>query len=86
MSSINMLSILDLCILAGFSKSKSEAKNIIKHGGIYLNNIKITDINYEPCTDDLLYDKYFVLRRGKKTFKVIKMQYVCEVNDILNNI
>ena len=81
---IDILTIIDLCIIAGFATSKSESRRLITQGCIYLNNNKIIDPGYEPSTDELLYDKYFLLRKGKKNFKVVKMDYVCDVKDLLN--
>ena len=49
----------------GLTESLSDGRRAIQGGGVYLNNVKITD---EAATlDDLLHGKYAVLRRGKKT-------------------
>jgi tyrosyl-tRNA synthetase len=49
----------------GLTDSLSDGRRAIQGGGVYLNNVKITD---EAATlDDLLHGKYAVLRRGKKT-------------------
>lgn len=37
------MSIVDLCLLVGFAKSKSEARRMIEQGGIRINDVKITD-------------------------------------------
>ena len=49
----------------GLTDSISAGRRAIKEGGVYLNNVKVTD---EAATlDDLIHGKYAVLRRGKKT-------------------
>ncbi len=39
------ISIVDLCMLVGFAKSKSEARRMIEQGGIRINDVKVTDHN-----------------------------------------
>ncbi|WP_030456950.1 tyrosine--tRNA ligase [Herbidospora cretacea] len=58
---------VDLLAESGLAKSKSEARRAIKEGGAYLNNVKVTDEEYVPTSDDLLHGRFLVLRRGKKT-------------------
>ena len=49
----------------GLCDSTSDARRAIDGGGVYVNNIKVTDV--AATLDDLLLGKYAVLRRGKKT-------------------
>ncbi|MFG1701205.1 tyrosine--tRNA ligase [Nonomuraea sp. NPDC049309] len=58
---------VDLLAQSGIVESKSAARRVIKEGGAYLNNRKITDEAYVPGPEDLLAGKYMVLRRGKKS-------------------
>ena len=54
-----------LLLDTGLCDSISAGRRAIKEGGVYLNNLKVTD---EAATlDDLLHGKFAVLRRGKKT-------------------
>jgi len=54
-----------LLLDTGLCDSISAGRRAIKEGGVYLNNVKVTD---EAATlDDLLHGKFAVLRRGKKT-------------------
>lgn len=58
-------SIVQLLQDTGLTDSISAGRRAIKEGGVYLNNVKVTD---EAATlDDLIHGKYAVLRRGKKT-------------------
>jgi len=67
--------ITHLAKLSGLVKSYSEAKSLIKSGGLYLNNQKITDVNREISTDDLLYNKYILLRKGKSNYFIFKLNH-----------
>ncbi|WP_433500924.1 tyrosine--tRNA ligase [Sphaerimonospora sp. CA-214678] len=58
---------VDLLTESGLVESKSAARRAVKEGGAYLNNVKITDEEYVPTSDDLLHGRYLVLRRGKRT-------------------
>ena len=59
-------SILDAIILAGFARSKGQAKTLIAQGGITLNNEKITDISLKISKEML--EKEAILRKGKKSY------------------
>lgn len=59
--------IVDAMVESGLVESKSAARRAIKEGGAYLNNAKVTSEDQTFTTADLLYGKYAVLRRGKKT-------------------
>jgi tyrosyl-tRNA synthetase len=52
---------------AGIVPSKSAARRAIAEGGAYLNNRKVTDENEVPAHGDLLYGRFLVLRRGRRT-------------------
>jgi len=57
--------ITQLLLETGLTDSISAGRRAIKEGGIYVNNKKVEDEN--AVLVELLYGKYAVLRRGKKT-------------------
>jgi tyrosyl-tRNA synthetase len=59
--------VADLMAAAGLTDSKSAARRAIAAGGAYLNNVKVTDQDTVPQASDLLYGRFLVLRRGKRT-------------------
>ncbi len=65
--------LVDLLADTGLSSSKSAARNDIKGGGIYVNNRRVSDIAGDVSIDDALMGRYLVLRRGKKTFHLVKL-------------
>ena len=64
----------DLMVQAGFTKSKGEARRLIKGGGFYLNNVRITDQDRKVTPDDLLDGRIVILRAGKKRYHLVKVQ------------
>jgi tyrosyl-tRNA synthetase len=63
---------LSLLVLSGIAKSKNEARQIIASGGAYINNKKVPSNDY--VESQLLFDKYLLLRRGKKTLKIVEFE------------
>jgi len=64
--------ILDLLIESGLVTSKNNAKKLLTSGGIYINNNGQEHHSKELLIQNLLFNKYVVLRKGKKTIKIGK--------------
>jgi tyrosyl-tRNA synthetase len=64
---------VDLITAAGVVESKSAARRIVKEGGAYLNNVKITGEDFAPSKNDFLCGKYAVLRKGKRDLAAIEL-------------
>ena len=62
-----------LAIMAdsGMVKSKGEARNLVKSGGVSLNGEVVNDDKQCLEIKDALYGRYFFLRRGKKVYKLL---------------
>ncbi len=54
--------------------SKGEARRLIKNGGVYLNNKKITDENRTLLAEDLIDDRLFLLGVGKKKKMLVRIK------------
>ena len=65
--------VADLMVESGIVTSKSAARRAIEAGGAYLNNVKVTDIGEAAQDSDLLYGRFLVLRRGKRTVGGIEL-------------
>ena len=61
------ISILDAIILTGMAPSKGQARTLINQGGISLNDVKVSDVNY-VLSDSDFKDGYAILKKGKKIF------------------
>ena len=58
----------NLLIAIKASSSKREAREFIKNGAVSLNGQKILDNQYVCKKDDSLFNRYFVIKRGKKNY------------------
>jgi tyrosyl-tRNA synthetase len=65
--------VADLMVGTRIVPSKSAARRAIAEGGAYLNNQKVTDVDAAPTADDLLYGRFLILRRGKRTIGAVEV-------------
>lgn len=65
--------LIDVIVLAGLQDSKGQARRLIRNGGCYLNNEKITDENHVLKTDDFIDGRLALLAVGKKNKKLIRL-------------
>ena len=64
--------ILELLVLGKVVPSKSEAKRLINSGAVLINDKKIKDIHTKIKKEEALYGKYFVVKKGKKSYFLIE--------------
>ena len=65
--------IVDLLAASGLCESKGAARRAVGEGGAYVNNERVTDLEWVPAADDLLHGSWLVLRRGKKSFAGVRI-------------
>src|SRR5439155_19359623 len=58
--------ILELLVHSGLCPSKGQARKDLEGGGIYVNNIRETKLERAITTNDLLFAKHLLLRKGKR--------------------
>jgi tyrosyl-tRNA synthetase len=63
----------ELLVLAGLAPSKGQARKDLEAGGISLNNQRVTEVARCVTTADLLFGKYILLRKGKRTYAVLRI-------------
>ena len=59
--------VVDVLEASGVVTSRSAARRAIAEGGAYLNNARISDPDARLADDDLLYGRFVITRRGKRT-------------------
>ena len=64
---------VDLLAATGVVDSKSAARRIVKEGGTYLNNEKISGEDFRHSKSDFLCGKYAVLRKGKRDLAAVEL-------------
>lgn len=61
----------ELVVEAGLSPSKGQARKDAEGGGIYLNNARVADAAHLVRSDALLFGRYLLLRKGKRTYALL---------------
>ena len=64
---------VDLITASGVVDSKSAARRVVKEGGAYLNNEKISGEDFAPSENDLLHGRFMVLRKGKRDLAAVEI-------------
>lgn len=65
--------LVELLVHAGLAPSKGQARKDIEGGGIYVNNVRVGEATRAVTTSELLFGKYLLLRKGKRTYTVLKV-------------
>ncbi len=66
------LPVPEILVRAGLCPSKGQARKDLEAGGIYLNNLRVAEAGRAVTAADLLFGKYLLLRKGKRTYAVLK--------------
>ena len=66
------IGLLQLMTNVGLSKSNGEARQMVKQGGVSVNDEKISDFRLE-ITKDLFEDGRIIIKRGKKNFHKVEL-------------
>jgi len=64
----------DLLVHAGLSSSKSQARRDVDGGGVYLNNERVVDAARGVTAGDMLFDRFLLLRKGKRSYSVLNVK------------
>lgn len=65
--------IVDLLAASGLCSSKGQARKDLAAGGIYVNNVRETDIARSVGESDLLHERFILLRKGKRNYLLAKV-------------
>ncbi|MBI2512897.1 MAG: tyrosine--tRNA ligase [Opitutae bacterium] len=66
--------IVDLVVFSGLAPSKGQARKDIESGGIYVNNNRV-DMTFTLTPETLLFDRYLLLRKGKRNYAVLDCSF-----------
>jgi tyrosyl-tRNA synthetase len=66
--------IVDLLVQAGLAPSKGDARRAVESGGVYVNNARVEAVSRVVTTADLLFGKYVLLRKGKRTYALVRVR------------
>lgn len=65
--------LVDLLSQTNLQPSKSEAKRLIRNGGVYINNVKVNDENFIVDHGQLIEGKMILLALGKKNKLLVRI-------------
>jgi tyrosyl-tRNA synthetase len=68
------LPLVELLVQSGLCPSKGQARKDIDGGGIYLNNQRCSESAQTVKAEALLFGRYLLLRKGKKSYAVARLQ------------
>ena len=66
------LTLIDALERTGLVTSRADGRRTIDQGGAYINNVRQSDATRTLGPDDLLHDRYVVLRRGRRDVHVVE--------------
>ncbi|TVP55447.1 MAG: tyrosine--tRNA ligase [Gemmatimonadales bacterium] len=66
--------IVDLLAESGLTSSKGEARRSVDQGGIYLNNVRVTDPARVLTVNDAVEGRFLVLRKGKRKYHLVVVE------------
>lgn len=65
------LPVVDVLVQAALCPSKGQARKDIEQGGIYINNVRETNAQRAVTSNELLFGKHLLLRKGKRNYVVL---------------
>src|SRR5438876_1005787 len=65
------LPLVEVLVHSGLCTSRRQARQDIEGGGVYLNNVRESNVNRAVINADLLFGKHLLLRKGKRNYVVV---------------
>src|SRR5437667_3661151 len=65
------LPLVEVLVHSGLCTSRRQARQDIEGGGVYLNNVRESNVNRAVMNADLLFGKHLLLRKGKRNYVVV---------------
>lgn len=63
--------LVDLLVYSGLCPSKGQARKDIQGGGVYVNNTREGNFQRALTSNDLIFGKHLLLRKGKRNYVVV---------------
>ena len=68
------LPVLNALVEVGLCASRNQARTAIEQGGAYVNNRRVESTEATLRREDLLQDRYVVLRRGRRDYHLVRFE------------
>jgi tyrosyl-tRNA synthetase len=66
--------LVEILVHSGLCPSKGQARKDVEGGGIYLNNVRVADTARAVGAGDLLFGRYLLLRKGKRSYCLLRVE------------
>jgi tyrosyl-tRNA synthetase len=66
--------LVDLLASSSLASSKGDARRSIQGGGIYLNNVRISDARHGISVAQSIEGKFLVLRKGRRKYHLVRLE------------
>ncbi len=67
------LPLVNLLEAAGVATSRGNARRLIEGGGIYVNNVRVSDAGRTVSLAESIEGRFLVIRKGKKNYHLVKI-------------
>lgn len=68
------VALLDLLVTTGLATSKGDARRGVEGGGMYLNNVQVSDVGRRASLADSIEGQFLVLRKGRKNYHLVRIE------------
>jgi tyrosyl-tRNA synthetase len=66
--------LVDLLVHSGLCPSRGQARRDVEGGGISLNNVRVAEAGRSVSLADLLFGRYLLLRKGKRSYCLLRAE------------
>jgi tyrosyl-tRNA synthetase len=66
--------LIDLLVHGGLCPSKGQARKDLEGGGIYVNNVRVSDHARMVTEADVVFARHILLRKGKRSYCVLNLE------------
>ena len=73
-SLVDGLPVVDALTASELAQSKADARRLIGSNSVYVNNRRVEDDDRRLGVSDLLHDRYVVLRKGRRSFHLLRVE------------
>lgn len=73
MDKVHNRKLIDFLVEIGLQPSKGEARRLIRNGGVYINNEKVEDENFQIDEKSLIDNRLLLLAAGKKNKMLVRI-------------
>lgn len=64
---------VDIAVSSGLASSKGEARRLVQGGGLYLNNVRVSDVQRSISLSDSIGGQVFIIRKGAKQYHLVRL-------------